>query len=110
MTVPFLLLLRQDAKLAPFDMDHFWDLEIELSQELNKRSPALAQVFTHVDLAAAGQAWRLQVGAVTPAKRSQRKTFLRDGLDLTQIVPPDFTMCRKHKAMRSVVGSSLPVA
>jgi hypothetical protein len=66
------------------------DLEVELSQEINKKSPALAQAFIHVDRPATDQAWRLEVGTITPAKRSHRQTFQRPGLDLTQIVPSDF--------------------
>jgi hypothetical protein len=66
------------------------ELEVELSQEINKKSPVLAQAFIHVDRAATDQAWRLKVGAITPARRSHRQTFQRPGLDLTQIVPADF--------------------
>ncbi|RDW57103.1 hypothetical protein BP6252_13849 [Coleophoma cylindrospora] len=65
-------------------------LEVELSKEINKKSPALAQAFINVDPVAADQAWRLQVGAITPAKRNRRHTFQRPGLDFTQIVPADF--------------------
>lgn len=66
------------------------NLEVELSQEINKKSPALAQAFVHVDRVVADQAWRLQVGVVTPARRSHRQAFQRPGVDLTQIVPVDF--------------------
>jgi hypothetical protein len=66
------------------------DLEVELSKEINKKCPVLAQSFVHVDRAATDQAWRLKVGAITPARRTHRQTFQRPGLDLTQIVPPDF--------------------
>jgi hypothetical protein len=81
---------RQSSRADRRPEPRLSDLEVELSQELNIRSPALAQTFIHVERAAVGQAWRLQLGVVTPATRSQRKTFLRPGLDLTQIVPPDF--------------------
>ena len=66
------------------------DLELELSQELNKRSPALAQTFVHLDRAPADQAWSLRLGVFTPATRSQHGTFQRPGLDFLQLVPQDF--------------------
>lgn len=66
------------------------DLEVELSEEINIRSPALAQTFVHINPPSVGQAWRLNVGTCTPATRSRRGVYRRPGLDLTQVVPPDF--------------------
>lgn len=71
------------------------ELELQLSQELNKRSPALSQTFVHVDRALDDEAWCLRVGAFLPAKRSRQGTYLRPGLDLTQLVPHDFFNARE---------------
>ncbi|RDW58304.1 hypothetical protein BP5796_12234 [Coleophoma crateriformis] len=87
-------------------------LEVELSKEINKKSPALAQAFINVDPVAADQAWRLQVGAITPAKRNHRDTFQRPGLDFTQIVPADFfhalEMTTYHKRAKITFTGDIP--